>query len=113
VRKGTRVTDWKPVLGALEHVLSSANGPANLESTEAWDLLSATTVVFQYCPLDAAIPYEKLLESLAKGPWDQYFLPFCNMFAELGAEKFKALLLPYFKRLVSPNRTIKFASNRM
>ncbi|KAJ4411776.1 U3 snoRNP protein [Didymella pomorum] len=101
VRKGTRITDWKLVLGALEHVLSSANDPANLESTEAWDLLSATTVVFQYCPLDAAIPYEKLLEGVAKGSWDQYFLPFCNMFAELGAEKFKALLLPYFKRFIA------------
>jgi U3 small nucleolar RNA-associated protein 20 len=101
VRKGTRVADWKPVLGALEHALSSASGSADLESTEAWDLLSATAVVFQYCPLDAAIPYEKLLEGLAKGSWDHYFLPFCNFFAELGTEKFKSLLLPYFKRSVS------------
>jgi U3 small nucleolar RNA-associated protein 20 len=98
VRKGTRVADWKPVLSSLEHVLSSATSPANLESTQAWDLLSATTVVFQYCALDAAIPYEKLLEGLSKGSWDNFFLPFCNMFAELGAERFKTLLLPYFKR---------------
>ncbi|KAJ8117189.1 hypothetical protein OPT61_g1567 [Boeremia exigua] len=101
VRKGTRVADWKPVLGSLEHILSSANDPAHLESTEAWDLLAATTVVFQYCALDAAIPYEKLLEAFTKGSWDGYFLPFCNMFAELGAERFKTLLLPYFKRFIA------------
>ncbi|KAF2996478.1 U3 snoRNP protein [Curvularia kusanoi] len=101
VRKGSRVADWKPVLTALEHILNTANDPADLESSEAWDLLSATAVVFQYCALDAAIPYEKLLEGLTKGSWDAYFLPFCNMFAELGAEKFKALLLPYFKRFIT------------
>lgn len=100
VRKGTRIADWKPILGSLEHVLRTANDSADLESTEAWDLLSVTTVVFQYCPLDAAIPYEKLLEGLIKGSWDTYFLPFCNMFAGLGAERFKTLLLPYFKRSV-------------
>lgn len=100
VRMGSRVADWKPVLTSLEHILNTANGPADLESTEAWDLLSVTAVVFQYCPLDAAIPYEKLLEGLTKASWDAYFLPFCNMFAELGAERFRTLLLPYFKRWV-------------
>jgi U3 small nucleolar RNA-associated protein 20 len=95
---GSRIADWKPVLTSLEHILNTANDPADLESTEAWDLLSATAVVFQYCPLDAAIPYEKLLEGLTKASWDAYFLPFCNMFAELGAERFRTLLLPYFKR---------------
>jgi U3 small nucleolar RNA-associated protein 20 len=35
---------------------------------------------------------------LTKASWDAYFLPFCNMFAELGAERFRTLLLPYFKR---------------
>ncbi|KAJ4984984.1 heat repeat protein [Stagonosporopsis vannaccii] len=101
VRKGSRIVDWRPVLGSLDHVLSSAKDPAELESTEAWDLLSATTVIFQYCALDAAIPYEKLFEIFTKGAWDGYFLPFCNMFAELGSERFKTLLLPYFKRFVS------------
>ena len=98
VRKGTRIVDWKRVLESLDRVLSSAKGITNLDSAEAWDLLSAVTVVFQYCALDAAIPHEKLLEGITKGIWDEYFLPFCNMFAELGAERFKTLLLPYFKR---------------
>ncbi|XPS98877.1 U3 snoRNP protein [Ascochyta lentis] len=101
VRRGSRVGDWKPVLASLEHVLSAAKDVADLESAEAWDLLSATAVVFQYCALDAAIPYEKLLEDLTKGSWDAFFLPFCNMFAELGAERFKTLLLPYFKRFIA------------
>jgi U3 small nucleolar RNA-associated protein 20 len=101
VRKGTRMGDWKPVLKSLDHVLSSATDIAEMESSKVWDLLSATTVVFQYCALDAAIPYEKLLEGLTKGSWDMYFLPFCNMFAELGAERFKTLLLPYFKRFIA------------
>lgn len=111
VRRGSRVTDWKPVLTSLEHALDTADGPEDLESTEAWDLLSATAVVFQYCALDAAIPYEKILEGLTKGSWDAYFLPFCNTFAELGAERFKTLLLPYFKRYVLPNLEFDHAAD--
>ena len=95
VRQGDRVADWAPVLRCLDSLVRSVK---ELTGTEAWDVLSAVSVVFQYCSLDAAIPHENLLESLAHGPWETYFLAFCHLFAELTAERFKTLLLPYFKR---------------
>jgi U3 small nucleolar RNA-associated protein 20 len=97
VRQGTRIADWKPVLRCADLLTTSAEG-SELDADTTWDILSAVSVVFQYCALDASIPYEKLLERLAQGPWESYFLPFCNLFASLGTERFKSLLLPYFKR---------------
>ncbi|KAL6704144.1 U3 snoRNP protein [Coniothyrium glycines] len=101
VRQGSRVDDWKPVLKTIDHLLESAKAENNLASTDAWELLSIVAVVFQYCALDVAIPHEKLLEGLSRGMWETYFLPFCNLFADLGAQRFQSLLLPYFKRFIA------------
>jgi U3 small nucleolar RNA-associated protein 20 len=97
VRQGTRISDWKPVLRCVDHLTTSIK-ESELDTNTSWDILSAVSVVFQYCSLDAAIPFEKLLESLTQGQMERYFLSFCNLFASLGAERFKTLLLPYFKR---------------
>jgi U3 small nucleolar RNA-associated protein 20 len=97
VRQGTRISDWKSVLRCADLLIKSLEG-TEYDASTTWDMLSAVSVVFQYCSLDAAIPYEKLLEGLTQGLWERAFLPFCNLFASLGAGRFKTLLLPYFKR---------------
>jgi U3 small nucleolar RNA-associated protein 20 len=98
VRQGTRVVEWKPVFRCLELLVKSTQTAGEPDSTTAWDLLSAVSVIFQYSSLDAAIPHEKLLEELSHGLWEKYFLSFSILFDEFGGDKFKALLLPYFKR---------------
>jgi U3 small nucleolar RNA-associated protein 20 len=98
VRQGARVEDWKPVLDLVGRLIDAAPTSTQLEAVDAWELLSTVAVVFQYCALDAALPHEKLLDALSRGQWEKYFLPFCNLFADLGAERFHTLLLPYFKR---------------
>jgi U3 small nucleolar RNA-associated protein 20 len=105
VRQGSRIAEWKPVLNCLALLLTPTQGSAVLGLATSWDLLSAVSVVFQYCSLDAAIPHEQLLEGLTQGQWENYFLSFCDFFDSLGTERFRTLLLPYFKRLVthSPN----------
>jgi len=100
VRQGTRISDWRPVLQCTDILVKSVQA-TDLNTDIAWDMLSAVSVVFQYCTLDASIPYEKLLELLSQGLWEKIFLPFCNLFASLGADRFKALLLPYFKTYVN------------
>jgi U3 small nucleolar RNA-associated protein 20 len=99
VRQGSRIPDWKPALRCVDVLTRSTSG-TQPDANTTWDILSAIAVIFQYCSLDAAIPYEKLLESLTQGIWESSFLSFCNLFAGLGPERFKALLLPYFKRYV-------------
>ncbi|KAF2031912.1 hypothetical protein EK21DRAFT_62225 [Setomelanomma holmii] len=97
VRQGSRMANWKQVLQCIDELLQSTYGKAP-DTDFAWEALSTLSVVFQYCSMDAAISYEKLLEQVTQGSWEQYFLSFCNLFASLGAERFKVLLLPYFKK---------------
>jgi len=98
VRQGDRIDDWRPVLNTVSHLLGSTKTSTDLDPVDAWELLSITSVVFQYCALDAAIPHENLLKELTRSPWEPYFLPFCNLFAGLGADRFRMLLLAHFKR---------------
>ncbi|KAH7115212.1 armadillo-type protein [Dendryphion nanum] len=100
VRKGTRVKNWPPVLEALNALLANF-GKSSPDISDRQDFLAAATVVFQYCPLDVAIPRVKILESLSQGSWEPHFLHFSNLFADVGNEKFKTLLLPYFKKFIS------------
>jgi U3 small nucleolar RNA-associated protein 20 len=100
IRGGSRVAQWPSVLETISLLVASIDGSASVEAMHIQELLSALAVVFQYCPIDAAIPHTQLLEKLSKEPLEKYFLSFCNTFAELGAERFNTLLLSYFKRLV-------------
>lgn len=101
VRHGSRIGEWKSVLDTIAQLLNITKNARELDSVDAWELLPVVALVFQYCALDAAIPNEKLLEEISRGPWEVYFLPFCNLFADLGAERFQSLLLPYFKRYLN------------
>lgn len=100
VRKGSRVAQWPPVLDTISLLVSSAYESPATATSNIQDLLSALSVVFQYCSIDAAIPHTQILEKLSKEPLEKYFLSFCNAFAELGSERFNTLLLSYFKRSV-------------
>jgi U3 small nucleolar RNA-associated protein 20 len=100
VRMGNRIENWKPVLEVTSLLLDAVANSTVQKLPPMQDCLSAIAVVFQSCPLDSAIPYVSVFERLANGPWEDYFLPFCNLFAELGADRFYTLLLPYFKRCV-------------
>jgi U3 small nucleolar RNA-associated protein 20 len=98
VRKGSRVSDWKSVLEVLAQLSEEMNQSSSLKTSNMRNLIAAIAVVFQYCPIDCAIPHVQLLESLTKGVWETQFLSFCDFFAKLGSERFTSLLLPYFKR---------------
>jgi U3 small nucleolar RNA-associated protein 20 len=97
-RHGARIDDWKSVLDALGPLLDALSGSDGIDAADRQDLLSAAALVFQSCPLDAAIAHVQILEALSRGVWEATFLPFCNLFASLGPERFQTLLLPYFKR---------------
>jgi U3 small nucleolar RNA-associated protein 20 len=97
-RQGERIHDWQPILALISRLVDSTKTSYELDSLDAWELLSVVSVAFQYCTMDAAIPHEKVLEGLTRGSWEAYFLSFCTLFADLGADRFKTLLLPYFKR---------------
>lgn len=100
VRKGSRVADFGPVLDVMNLLLDNLDTQATPIPSNMQEFMSTTSIIFQYCPLDAAIPRVQILERLCRAPWDNHFLPFCELFAELGIDRFNTLLLPFFKRLV-------------
>ena len=95
VRRGSRIAEWQPVLQSLEALSANVDG---LDEASLHDFISLVATVFQCCPMDTAILHIQLIEALSSGTWEQYFLSFCNLFSDLGAERFKTLLLPYLKR---------------
>lgn len=97
VRKGSRVADWKAVLDVLGLLLDAANNSATPDASHMREFLSTVSIAFHYCPLDAAIPHVQTLEKLCRGRWENYFLPFCNLFASR-TDRFNTLLLSFFKR---------------
>ena len=101
VRQGSRVADWESVLYVLSLLLDAHSQPAAVDLMDTQNILSAVAVAFQYCPLNTALSYVHILEQLSQGAWESMFLSFCNIFAGLGQERFKTLLLPYFKRYVT------------
>ncbi|OAG11326.1 uncharacterized protein CC84DRAFT_1106724 [Paraphaeosphaeria sporulosa] len=100
VRRGSRIAQWQSMLETINLLVDGIDESTTLEAAHTQELLSALAVVFQYCPIDAAIPHTQLLEKISKQPLEKYFLSFCNTFAGLGAERFNTLLLSYFKRFV-------------
>lgn len=97
VRQGSRVAEWIPVLDMLDLMMDETSSHA-IDPGSAKSYLSAVSVVFQYCPLDAAIPHVQLLDKICQGSWERHFLVFCIIFADLGPERFNTLLMSYFKR---------------
>ncbi|KAF2269148.1 hypothetical protein CC78DRAFT_509265 [Lojkania enalia] len=96
-RKGSRVKDWKPILELFPSLLDGLTDSANRPPSDLQEFLSLFAVVFQYCSLNSAILHVQLFERLLQDAWENHFLSFCILFADLGAERFQTLLLPYFK----------------
>ncbi|GME40767.1 Down-regulated-in-metastasis protein [Neofusicoccum parvum] len=99
VRKGSRIADWNPLMRTMSQIIHSAE-PSQIssDSDAASDALAALAVVLRLCPMDVAIPHLRILDTVSSGPWQQSFLTFCNLFSELGSERFQSILLPHFKR---------------
>jgi U3 small nucleolar RNA-associated protein 20 len=99
VRNGTRVTDWPGLLGTLFAYIQSLSQqePSSHAQTEN-ELLAAFAIAHQACPLETALSHVKVFDELCSPVWQDSFLGFCNLYSELGKDRFRSLLLPYFQR---------------
>ena len=101
VRKGSRVGDWKAVMGSLKHLVDRANSFAEISLTTASPLLSALAVTIQYATFDAILPAHSLLQIVRGGNWARFFLQFCDFTHRLGQDRFKQFLLPESQKFIS------------
>lgn len=99
VRNGTRVTDWPGLLATLFAFIEylSQQGPSSHAKTSN-ELLATFAIAHQACPLEVALTHIKVFDELCSPTWQQYFLGFSSLYSELGNDRFRSLLLPYFQR---------------
>jgi U3 small nucleolar RNA-associated protein 20 len=96
VRKGSRITDWNPLLKALISLLRLCDIASNETYTQIY---RAAAVILQTSPLEVVLPYVRpAMHVLAQERHSQHFLTFCYDFHDLGAERFHSLLFPYLSK---------------
>lgn len=103
VRKGCRITDWQGASVVAVAILQVATKlpMTNKEGPKkaVWEALKATAMILQQADLEVAIQNCGKVVDIAKGfQGGTLFLPFCNFYSTLGAERFRIFLLPYFLR---------------
>lgn len=94
---GSKVASWSLVLDHINSLLSETPSERDVKL----ELLKVYAVAHHNCSLKVAMTQVKFLEILASDPqWRPYFLGFCSFYGELGNDRFKDMLLPYFKRFL-------------
>ncbi|KAI9775155.1 MAG: U3 snoRNP protein [Geoglossum umbratile] len=105
VRKGSRISDWGPILSVamkLLKALPTVRGDQSASNSDlAWRVFAVTAEVLQSSPIETVIPHIRpIMEEISEERHIHAFLPFCNYFAELGNERFRSIVLPYFEKYV-------------
>ncbi|KAK5131210.1 hypothetical protein LTR08_001235 [Meristemomyces frigidus] len=100
VRKGSRISDWKPIISAIASFVEQAAHLEVLEESTAFPMLSAAAVALQYATIDAVLPVLGSVETLRKGKWAPYFLRFCDLSVRLDADRFCDIVLPQLRKFV-------------
>ncbi|KAI6827918.1 putative HEAT repeat protein [Hortaea werneckii] len=101
VRKGTRVSSWKSVMEAIKNLVDQKYPAAGPTHDFKQQLMSVAAVSLQTATIDAVLPNLRLIETFRKGAWSGMFLRFCDAFARLGEERFRAFCLPQLQAFVS------------
>ncbi|KAK5169955.1 hypothetical protein LTR04_005469 [Oleoguttula sp. CCFEE 6159] len=101
VRKGSRILQWGPVLDKTAVLVETTEQGALVKASKVVQaVLAVLAVVLHTAPLDAVIPYLRLLNIVAGKNWEKGFLSFCHFLAELDIEKFRDFVLPHLQRFI-------------
>lgn len=104
VRKGSRLTDWNPLIrnlvAMLEQLVKAT--PEVLEGSDniIWtSVMMNIGIIWHHAPIDALIPHiRSLVQSLSREPLMKWFIPFCSYFCELDKERFGSLFRNDFQK---------------
>lgn len=107
-RKGGRIKDWPQASVAAVTLLQAATelkveGEQQKDELKnaVWEVLKAAAMILQQSDLEVAIQKcGKVVDIVKAFQGGVLFLPFCDFFSGLGAERFRVFLLPYFQRFI-------------
>ena len=98
VRKGSRIQDWHALADAGLTLLHHSRLSGDTHAEEAFQMMA---VILQAAPLDIALStLRAAMDKISDDRNERHFLPFCNYFNDLGSERFRQLLMPYFTKFV-------------
>ncbi|KAI9840724.1 MAG: U3 snoRNP protein [Sclerophora amabilis] len=101
IRKGTRIEAWGPVMEAIRKLLSVTRPEDSSFNQDISDIIYTSALALQTAPIDMMMPHLRpILDQLSSPRLSDYFLSFCNYFSELGSERFRAFILPYFQKYI-------------
>ncbi|KAF5856585.1 U3 snoRNP protein [Aspergillus alliaceus] len=101
-RKGSRVKNWKTVHQTLLLLLQSAAAAPGAYAEATNQLLTGVAYALQVSPMDEMLPFMRsIMDTVASDALSNYFLSFCAIFSEWGAERFHGVVLPYFQKFVN------------
>nr|POE93298.1 u3 small nucleolar rna-associated protein 20 [Quercus suber] len=100
VRKGSRITDWEPVITTVQALVVYAEKSSHFGDSTASRLLQVVAVVLQSTTNELMRPILALIGKFRKDPWTAYFLGFCDLSARLHHERFRNFVLPQFQQFV-------------
>ncbi|KAF4983763.1 hypothetical protein FZEAL_886, partial [Fusarium zealandicum] len=107
VRKGSRLSDWTPLIHNLVAMLSSVTKtapevPKDVESVVWKSVIVNIAIIWHHAPIDALIPrIVSLVQSLSREPLMKWFIPFCSYFCELDARRFGSLFRNDFQKFIA------------
>ncbi|KAI9835282.1 MAG: hypothetical protein M1819_002426 [Sarea resinae] len=101
VRKGTRVGKWNEIMDCTVHLLERTSEAGDIQDATIIRMISTIALTMQYSPIDVLIPlHRKIMDILIGERYRSRFLTFCDIYADLGAERFQEIVLPYFQKYV-------------
>jgi U3 small nucleolar RNA-associated protein 20 len=96
VREGSRVQDWSGMLDALSMLLSHC---AWSNDVEICQILETAALLLQSASLDIVIlRLRSIMDIISHEKNTNFFMLFCDLFCDIGRERFHDLLYPYFSR---------------
>ena len=104
VRKGSRLSNWTPlvrhVVELLAHAVKSAPEVPEEAQSNAWkSFLANVAIIWHHAPIDALIPQiAPLVQSFSREPFMRWFVPFCSYFCELNSQRFGSLFRNEFQK---------------
>lgn len=103
VRKGTRITSWNTIYERLQSILEAltATPPDEEQDGIFQSVLATVAVIFHLSPLQDALSHLRLFDILVGcKTLTKHFYGFCDFFAAINPERFRAMVLPVLRKFV-------------
>ncbi|EFQ96839.1 U3 snoRNP protein Utp20 [Nannizzia gypsea CBS 118893] len=100
-RKGSRVADWSRVHAALLRLLTKAAESNSFPDGSVEKLLGSVAFAIHASPMDELLPHmRQLMDAVSQDKLSKHFIPFCDLVAGLGSERFQSVVHPYLQKFI-------------